>query len=356
MTTSDTRSPYSGLPPRAFWRTGVAGQRADAVADLYRKKFTLDRSTKIATAGSCFAQHIARHLRTRGFSLIDEERPPPELTQEEASLFGYGIYSARYGNIYTARHLRQLAEEAFGLFQPADAVWQKDGRYFDAMRPSVEPTGLSSPDAVREDRRRHLVHVQDVIRNAGVFILTLGLTETWMHAASGTVYPTAPGTICGEYDPAIHQFRNFAAQEVYSDLRAFLAFAREQNPAMRLILTVSPVPLTATAGGDHVLSASTYSKAALRAAAGQLAQEDPGVDYFPSYEIVTSSLSAGRFFEENLRSVREEGVAAAMNAFFLQHDAGDVQITPEAPAIPSELRRTREDEICEDILLEAFAP
>lgn len=33
------KSPYSDLPPRAFWRTGVSEQNPLTISDLYRRKF-----------------------------------------------------------------------------------------------------------------------------------------------------------------------------------------------------------------------------------------------------------------------------------------------------------------------------
>jgi DNA-binding IclR family transcriptional regulator len=79
---------------------------------------------------------------------------------------------------------------------------------------------------------------------------------------------------------------------------------------------VSPVPLTATASGDHVLVATTRSKSTLRTVAAELAADDPGVDYFPSYEVITGAPARMAFFEDNLRSVRAEGVATVMGHFF----------------------------------------
>ncbi|HWA91238.1 MAG TPA: GSCFA domain-containing protein [Rhizomicrobium sp.] len=344
-------SPYSDLPAEAFWRSGVVGQKPEAIPGLYRPKFAIDRGTQIATAGSCFAQHIARHLQARRYSVIDAEPAPPGLTGEAAQRFGYGLYSARYGNIYTARQLRQLAGEAFDRFEPKDWIWEKDGRHYDALRPSVEPNGFGDPALVEQHRKYHLRRVAHVLRAADLFVFTLGLTEAWTHRESETVYPTAPGTIVGRYDPDVHAFRNFAFRDVYDDMKAFFRIAKRGNEKLKFLLTVSPVPLTATASGQHVLAATAYSKSVLRAVAGQLAQENDDVDYFPSYEIIAGAQAKGAFYEDDLRRVRAEGVAAAMDTFLSAHETGAAP--SQAPAPQPALKS--ENAICEDILLDAFA-
>src|SRR5690242_18213578 len=107
------RSPYQGLPRQAFWRTGVAGTTPETIQNLWTAKATIKPPNKVETAGSCFAQHIARFLRQRDCKVLDVEPPPPGLDLETAHAFGYSMYSARYGNIYTARQLLQLTREAF---------------------------------------------------------------------------------------------------------------------------------------------------------------------------------------------------------------------------------------------------
>ncbi len=350
------KSPYENLPPTAFWRTGVVGHGPDAIPGLYRRKFAVDRTTPIATAGSCFSQHLSRYLRARGFSVIDAEPAPARLRAEDQTRFGYGIFSARYANIYTARQLKQIVLEAFGEFAPSDWIWEKDGRYYDAIRPSVEPEGLSTPELVRTHRRRHLKRIREVIETARLFVFTLGLTEAWTHAQSGTVYPTAPGTIAGRYDPQVHALRNFTFQDIYCDLNDFFAFARTRNPMLKFLLTVSPVPITATATGEHVLAASVYTKSVLRAVAGQLFHENDDVDYYPAYEIVAGPQTKGVFYDDNLRTIRPEGVAAAMCGFLAENDDAGQPLPSLAPlpqTPPAE--GTPEDVVCEDILLEAFA-
>src|SRR5262249_10160164 len=81
---ANMKSPYTGLKPNRFWRTGVSEAHPLTVTDLYRKKFPIAASDKVATAGGCFAQHVANYLRTNGFSVMDAEPSPPFLSPETA--------------------------------------------------------------------------------------------------------------------------------------------------------------------------------------------------------------------------------------------------------------------------------
>lgn len=354
-------SPYRGLPRSRFWKVGVA-DNPPASLDIYEKKFEIHPSDKIMTAGSCFAQHIARQMRQRGYSVLDQEPPPPGLEGEQAKAFGYNLYSARYANIYVVRQLLQLIQEATGSFAPTDPVWRKGSRFYDALRPSVEPEGLESPEEVRYHRDHHLAAVRQLINSVDVLVLTLGLTETWMHK-DGTVYPTAPGTIAGSYDSDSHVFKNMTVSDIFDDLCAVRDFLMKIRPNLKILLTVSPVPLTATASGQHVLSATIYSKSVLRAAAGQMYDTFDNVDYFPSYELIASHPSRGRAFEDNLRTVTSKGVASVMSIFFNQHTLSTPSGAPLQPlaetsssnSTPEKTPRAKKSSVvCEEELLEAF--
>jgi hypothetical protein len=362
------KSPYTNLPPERFWRSGVSESHPLTVENLYLRKFAIGASDKIATAGSCFAQHVSNHLQENGFTVMDVEPPPPALSQEAAKSFGYNIYSARYGNIYTVRQLLQLARDAQSGAVDAAEIWEKDGRYYDAIRPNIEPQGFDSVEEALLLRRQHLANVKDLFAQMDVFIFTLGLSEAWVDKRSGRVYPTAPGTIAGDYDAEIHEFHNFDFNEIYDDFIEFFRLVRGSNPNFRTILTVSPVALTATASDDHVLLATTYSKSLLRSVAGALSKKYNRIDYFPSYELIASPWSRGFFYESNMRSVSPAGVAAVMRIFFDQH-APQPKDKEEAPALSREERRAAKREarrdkrrgseegvVCEDLLLETFAP
>jgi hypothetical protein len=352
--------PYLDLPQNAFWRTAVAGRPAHGLEDIYRRKFALAADDKIATAGSCFAQHISRHLKANGYGVLDVEPAPQWLPAELHAQYGFSTYSARYGNIYTVAQLLQLARECLGRFRPADLAWAKGGKVFDALRPAVEPEGYADEEELRLHRRYHLGRVRTMFAEADVLIFTLGLTEAWLHKPSGTVYPTCPGVIAGAFDAAQHGFVNFDVLQMEAMFRAFVGCLEALRPGRgppRIILTVSPVPLTATASGKHVLAANTYSKAALRALAGLLADRHDFVDYFPSFEIVTNPAARGTFFDANLRTVTAHGVEQVMRIFFAAHgeQAGKAAAAQASPAAPPTDAAANTEVQCEEAMLEAFA-
>ncbi|KEO61180.1 GSCFA domain-containing protein [Thioclava indica] len=313
---SDVKNPYKIQPERAFWK-GSVGMRHFADLDDLWQPMALRKSDRVATAGSCFAQHIGNNLAIRGAAFMDMEPAPPLFAlQAEARRWGFGVFSCRYGNIYTTRQLIQLFDEAHGDRVPAERVWEKEGRFFDALRPGLDPVGQDSPEAVLALRRQHLDAVRKMFAELDVFVFTMGLTEGWEAVADGTMYPLAPGTIAGQYCPEDHRLRNLRAREVRDDMEGFWDRLRKINPRARILLTISPVPLAATATDNHVLVATTWSKSVLRSVAGELSEDHPDIHYFPSYEIIASHPARGMFFEPDLRNVNASGVDLVMKHFF----------------------------------------
>ncbi len=348
-------NPYENLPPTRYLKTGVSEQHPFQMPGLYKRKFRIGADLPIATAGSCFAQHIGTNLRANGYNVLDLEPAAPGMTDATAKRYGYRTYSARYGNLYTARQLLQLAKEALGLEERHDIVWTQHGRFFDALRPNVEPNGFENAEELCAHRRRHLQRVATMLKTMKLFIFTLGLTETWVNTEHGTVYPTAPGVIAGTWDPTVYAFKNLRHSEVLADMLEFMRIVQAINPGMKYLITVSPVPLTATATKHHVLAATTYSKSVLRAVAGELADSRDNVDYFPSYEIIAAPSSRGFFYSPNLRSVEHEGVKTVMRTFFSEHTLPKSAGRANAVAPTIATRKGDDDVVCEEVLLEAFA-
>jgi len=313
-------NPYRALPDYQFWRRAVEQPTVKDVDPVIRAQFRLGQSQKVATAGSCFAQHISRTLKKKGFNYYVAESGD-ELPPEEAEHRNFGIFSARYGNLYTARQLLQLFDRAYGAFLPSEQYWVRgDGRYADPFRPQIEPDGFTTVEELEASRAVHFSAVRNMFETLDVLVFTLGLTEAWRSRIDGAVYPLAPGVAAGEMDTRLHEFVNFGASETVGDMNSFIERLVGVNPQAKMIVTVSPVPLIATYEDRHVLVSTTYSKAVLRVAAEEICSRNRMCTYFPSYEIITGNHARGEYFESDLRSVTSEGVDHVMR-LFLRHYA-----------------------------------
>jgi hypothetical protein len=333
-------NPYRNLSEEAFWKPFVAERSMFDITNMWNPKFKIEQDTKIATYGSCFAQHIGRALDGRGFQWLRTERPPSALSEENKKRFNFDIFSARTGNMYTTSLLNQWCEWAADVKPLPQEVWESKERFYDPFRPIVEPNGFASSNEVVQSRKTTIRAFKDSILKSDIFVFTLGLTESWFDKVNGYEYPMCPGTAAGDYDEIRHNFVNQRYKEIESALLNSIEIMRKLNPTMKFILTVSPVPLTATYSKNNVLVATMESKSILRAVAGSLSRDLEYVDYFPSYEIINSPVFRGAFFEPNMRSVNPHGVNFVMDTFFKSQDIslrGTSQVSREQAKCEEEI-------------------
>lgn len=347
--------PYTQLPKHCFWRAAVV--QSEEVDPVVTAGFTIRTTDRVATAGSCFAQHIARHLAANGFNYYVAEPAHALMKEGLAAQFNYGVFSARYGNVYTSRQLKQLVQRAYGEFQPAASEWLTDEGWVDPFRPQVQPGGFVSAEELRADRAQHLTAVRTMFESMDVFLFTLGLTECWEDVRDGAVFPLCPGVAGGDFDAAVHRHRVLSVSEVVEDMLWVIDRIRAVNPHCRMAITVSPVPLMATAKpNEHVLVATQHAKAVLRVAAAELMVQRSQVDYFPSFEIITGPHARGRYFADDLRSVTEAGVSHVMRVFLRNYtDTAAASAAPESAKAASSYEREMTQAVkvaCEETLLD----
>ena len=326
--------PYRDVPATSLWASAIASLPLDQLNPQLPSPLRMSQRTRIGTAGSCFSQHISRALVRKGLSFQIVEPAPEWFTPEDRANYNYEVFSARYGNIYTALQLVQLFERAYGRFQPEDFCWRSpDGRWFDLLRPRIQPNGFASRQELVVDQQCHLAAVRRLFETVEVFIFTLGLTEAWLSRKDGTVYPTCPGCGVGEFSPERYCFHNFTVAEVTAHLDAFLNGLRAINPGAHVILTVSPVPLAATMEPRHVLQSTIYSKSVLRVAAEETILRWSNTSYFCSFEIITATFRSHEFFTADRRSVAPSAVDLAISLFLKQFSSSDETAAEPAPKI-----------------------
>lgn len=362
-------NPYRDLKPERFWRYGVALSNPQNIANIHTPKWAIAPTDTVVTMGSCFAQHIATWLRDRDLNVPFFDTDNNIKSRN---------FSANYGNIYTVKQALQLTNEIAGTRSCSEKGWQAGGGFVDPLRPNVFSAPVGSVDAIGQLRSAHLKAVEKAFTELDVLVFTLGLTESWRVNACDTILPVAPGVAGGDYDPQKYSFVNFDYPEIRADLDQFCAAVRALRGGrdFKLILTVSPVPLTATYEGRHVLQSSTYSKAVLRAVAGDFATDNGFADYFPSFEIINNPAAKSTFFEDNFRSVKSDAVAVVMNHFMDSYfpdgisenrsasAVGGAEVFGDAPVSTSSNTRVKTaattvpksmDADCEDEMLEGFA-
>ena len=352
-------NPYKDLKQERFWRYGVALSDPRNVANIHAPKWGIAPDDTVVTMGSCFAQHIATWLRERDLNV------PFFDTDDNIKSRNF---SANYGNIYTVRQALQLTAEIAGLRRCSDTAWQAQDGFVDPLRPNVFVAPVASGDAIGELRKAHLKAVEKAFTDLDILVFTLGLTEAWQVNACGTVLPVAPGVAGGDFDPLKYSFVNFTYPEIRADLEQFCTAIREMRGGrdFRLILTVSPVPLTATYEERHILQSTTYSKAVLRAVAGDFASENGFADYFPSFEIINNPAARSSFFEDNLRSVKSDAVETVMTHFMTCYFPDGIVRNQDSTAAKEELPPVNNkrasttvpksmDADCEEEMLEGFA-
>lgn len=110
------------------------------------------------------------------------------------------------------------------------------------------------------------------------------------------------------------------------------------DPALRVILTVSPVPLIATATNTRVLAATVYSKSLLRVVAEEATSRYNNVSYFPAYEIATDPQAPEDFFELDRREPSQKAIDTIMSALLarcdvIKGDLGRSSASHDAPRL-----------------------
>ena len=275
-------------------------------AASHKPKFPLSHTDRFFCIGSCFARNIEEHLIYRNIAVESRRIIAP---RNEISARPNGLV-----NKYTTHAIAQELEwvvsppETYG-----DLVLETDTGWRDLLlAPTIAPVTKERAEA----RRRYVTETYfDRVRSVDVVILTLGLNEVWRDNLNGVWLNAPPGLGNVRREP--DRFSVYSS-DVTSNLEALEtthAHLKAINPGVRIIVTVSPVPMGVTFFGQDISLANANSKAVLRSAAQTFANAHSDVDYFPSYEMVTLSDRAAAYGPDFLH-VRNEMVEHVIETFF----------------------------------------
>lgn len=268
----------------------------------------ISKSTAIGSAGSCFAMEIAHRFQANGYNYLIEQHH----TAEPQAQTNYADASAAWGIIFNIPALRQLIEKSFGKRKLPKLLWRidKNGQtlFRDPFREDIEFTSIEEYEAEYEN---HLSACRRVFTRCDAFIMTLGLNEIWTLKSDGSIFSRCPWS----FSSALVERKVLTVQENVNELQSMLDLWRSYNPKVKLILTVSPIPLHGTfrAHKHHIVAANCHSKSVLRVAAEEFIAKNKDVFYFPSYETVMYCTQNA--WQKDQRHVSKDTVDGVMRLF-----------------------------------------
>lgn len=240
--------------------------------------FSIPAGASVFTIGSCFARNVERALQANGVTV-----PTASFAAPHAEAPGQ---PNRILNQYNPVTMLQCVRAAG---QAGDERGLYSARANEGVIDPLLATGTRPVTKARAVERRGQINAlyADGLSASEFVVITLGLVETWFDHASGLTLNEAPQHRAVKADPDRWEFRRLDVAQVREHV---LNLVEALDAGRRnIVMTVSPVPLQVTFSGGDAVTANAYSKAILRVVAEEVAHRVPGVDYFPSYEAVTSA-------------------------------------------------------------------
>ena len=259
----------------------------------HRAKFAFDKSDRFFCIGSCFARNIEEHLIYRGIDVLSRRVVAP---REEVR--------ARPNSLINKYTTFSMANELSWVVNPPDdysaALLETSEGWRDLQLAPTLP-GVSRERAL--ERRRYTVESYFArLRAADVVIITLGLCEVWRDNGTGYWLNGAPTLWSVRREPGRFSVTTASVEANLQSLLEIYRNLKSLSPAVKVIVTVSPVPLGMTFSGKDVLQANTLGKSTLRAVA-------------QGFEMVTLSDRAAAYGEDCLH-VNDAVVERVVGAFF----------------------------------------
>jgi len=207
----------------------------------------LTAESKVATFGSCFAGNVARALRKAG---IDARN----------TTFGEFVNSTAANRHYVD--------------------WVVDGVDNPLTRAIAEYH--SGDPNFSGDPREH----RDRIAHANIIVITVGVAPGYFRRDTKELVVPRPSSFNLRALLKECDFRTTTVSENVANLRHIISQLRRVNPDAYIVITVSPVPLTATFEYESAIVADCVSKSTLRVAVDELMREKlPRLIYWPSFEL-----------------------------------------------------------------------
>lgn len=218
----------------------------------------------ILTLGSCFADQFGSWLQTNKFQVL----------------------SNPFGTTYNPISIHTLLTTALDNTLEQELFLERDGYWFHYHYHSQFTDNIKEGLGAKINQQQQTVN--EFLHQTDVLILTYG--TAWVYQLKSNQQVVAN---CHKVPGSRFEKKLLSVNEIMDSFQQLVVKLRVIRPTLRILLTVSPVRHL-----KDTLEFNSVSKAALRLACHHLQQ--PGVEYFPAYELLMDDLRDYRFYERDM--------------------------------------------------------
>jgi tetratricopeptide (TPR) repeat protein len=239
----------------------------------------IDKATRFFTMGSCFARNLSKNLTESG---------------------------------YTSHHM-EISEYINTTFANRVFVdWLRDADIDPTIRSRLVellPPGWSKENTLQ------------AIKSSNVFILTLGVAPAFFDRDTGSFVLPRPSALNSRALAEKYLFRTTSVKDNVDNVLYLIDFIRSVSPGIKIVVTVSPVPLLASFEFESAVQADCLSKSTMRLVAHEVVNNSnlPDIFYWPSFEIFRwAGSNASDFYAADDGAawhVSEDKVAGTIRSF-----------------------------------------
>lgn len=219
------------------------------------------------TIGSCFANSIHQKLEQNKFKSLNNP----------------------LGIIYDARSIARVLNFALTGNRPDNQTYINTGNEFVNLLAHSDMNGKSLEES-KALIDAQLNNLRNELKEANWLIITLGTSWVYYQNSTGLQVANCHKIPQKEFEKGLLEFDR--TKLVYDNLIQFL---KEFNPALKVILTVSPVRHT-----KDTLPLNNLSKSHLFMLSHYLQKAYNQVYYYPAYEILIDDLRDYRFYKSDM--------------------------------------------------------
>jgi len=229
--------------------------------------------------GSCFARNLSKSLNESGYVSYHTE-----IAEHVNTTFANKVFV----DLLSGADIDDVVRQRFAELLPSD--WRKE-------------------DTVA------------CIKRSNVFILTLGVAPAFFDRETGAFVLPRPSALNSRALAEKYKFRTASVQENVDNVLYLIDFVRSISPGIKVIVTVSPVPLLTSFEYESVVQADCLSKSTMRLVAHEVVNNANLQDiwYWPSFEVFRwAGSNASSFFAADDGAawhVSEDKVASTVRAF-----------------------------------------